>query len=159
GAELVSQKSGSTARCPDLRSGFRRGLNGRVDLQSERPQPNIAEVYGTPVATQNQRAFAGLGFVFRHDAMAGFPMDLFVQQDQNSVVEHRHASRRRQLFAIEPRRLESDVERLPRTRWTGYIHIRRRLAVDRAALAIWIDLFLVGVEDLNFKQTDRKSVV
>lgn len=62
-------------------------------LQSglEPSQPDIAEAHRAAVPAECERTLNIVMLVFRNDPVAGFAVDFFVQEDQNTVLKNSHS--------------------------------------------------------------------
>src|SRR5258707_9841829 len=122
-------------------------------------EPEVAETHGAAVASEGEGTFTHLLFVFRDNTMAGFTVNLFVEQHEDAVVEHGDTSGRGEFIAVEFWREEENVKGLPLAGWPRGIHQRRGLAVNGPASAIRVNFFIKRVEDLDFEQTHEHDAV
>ena len=111
------------------------------------------------MTAQHQRPLAHPPPILGQHAVIGFPANLLFEVDQHAIVKHRHPRGAGQAVAIPFRRGEDDVERLPLTGRAAGIDARWRLAIDRSILTVGIELFGVGIEDLDFVKAHEQHAI
>ena len=114
------------------------------------PHPDVSEAHRAIMRAKGQRAFA---------ARPSLVVNLVIQVHQHAIVQHGEAAGFDYFAVLHHGDGEKDVEGLPFSRRPGNVNQGRRLAIDSRALAIRVNLLVVGIEDLDFMTAKQEDTI
>ena len=113
------------------------GTSGGTDS----PNPDIAVSHAVTVVLQFQRILGGLRSIFGELPVYRWTHHLFMELNQDLVMNHGEECWTTQLFARESRRFEKNIVGLPLARFPRGVNQRRPLPVYRASLPVRVGGF------------------
>ena len=111
------------------------------------------------MAGESDGSLAHFAVVVRKHFVASGPVNALMMMHEHAVVKHGDEGRRDQSVFLKHGGGEDDVKGLPVAWWKRDVHRRGRLGIHGGALTVWIERFVIGIEDLDFIKAVQQDTI